>query len=54
MAILSGAKAGTGVEGLVGDWAITEMSRDEQLTEAIKYNITAKLTTFKAWAIDGA
>ncbi|MDO8302873.1 MAG: hypothetical protein Q7T18_06515 [Sedimentisphaerales bacterium] len=54
LAVLSGAKAATGVEGLVGDWVITEMARDETLTEAIKYNITAKLTAFKAWAIDGA
>ena len=54
LAVLTGAKAATGVEGPVGDWSITEFSRDETLTEAIKYNITAKLSTFKAWAIDGA
>ena len=53
LAVLTGAKAVTGVEGPVGDWSITEFSRDETLTEAIKYNITAKLTTYKAWAIDG-
>ena len=54
LAVLTGAKAVVGAEGPVGDWSITEFSRDETLTEAIKYNITAKLTTFKAWAIDGA
>ena len=54
MAVLTGAKAGTGVEGPVGDWCITEMSRDESLAEAIKYNVTAKLTKYLAWAIDGA
>ena len=50
----TGAKAAVGAEGPVGDWSITEFSRDETLTEASKYNIPAKLATFKAWAIDGA
>ena len=35
MAILTGALAADGVEGLVGNWMITEFSRDESLTEAI-------------------
>lgn len=54
MAFLTGAKAASNSEGPYGDWAITTFSRDESLEEAIKVSVTAKLSTFVEWVINGA
>ena len=36
-------------EGPVGDFSITGFSRSEPLEEAIKYEVTAKLTEWEEW-----
>ena len=36
-------------EGPVGDFSITGFSRSEPLEEAIKYDVTAKLTEWEMW-----
>lgn len=36
-------------EGPVGDFSITGFSRSEPLEEAIKYDVTAKLTEWEKW-----
>jgi hypothetical protein len=39
-----------GGEGIDGDFAITNFSRNEALEEAITVSVTAKLSTFREWA----
>lgn len=49
LAALTGLYSETGNEGPIGNWSITNFSRNEDLEEAIKYNVTAKLSTFGSW-----
>ena len=49
LAILDGAKDAVGTEGLVGDFEITNFSREEPLEEAINVPVTAKLSNFDQW-----
>ena len=48
-AILDGDKDAEGTEGLMGDFAITNFSRNEALEEAITVSVTAKLSAFDSW-----
>lgn len=48
-AALTGPLDESGNEGPVGNWSITNFSRSEELEEAVKYNVTAKLSTFGSW-----
>jgi len=43
------ALTGPGGEGPVGDFSITGFKRSEPLEEAIKYDVTAKLTEWEKW-----
>ena len=48
-AALTGPHDESGNEGPIGNWSITNFTRNEDLEEAIKYNVTAKLSTFGSW-----
>lgn len=49
LAALTGLYTEAGNEGPIGNWSITNFSRSEELEEAVKYNVTAKLSTFGSW-----
>jgi hypothetical protein len=52
MCALTGVKTtGSKSEGLSGDWAITNFTRTESLTEGITVKVTAKLAKFAAWEV---
>lgn len=48
LAILTDTYANGG-DGPLGDFAITNFTRNEPLEEAITYNVTAKLAKFEKW-----
>jgi hypothetical protein len=50
-AALTGDKAVSGNEGIVGDFTVTEFTRSEPIEEAQSVSVTAKLYTFKEWAV---
>lgn len=54
LALLTGGSAVVGSEGLHGNFTITNFSRDEKLSEAVKYKVTAKLSEFIAWVVVGS
>ena len=49
MSFLTGATGVAGSEGPSGDWAVTNFSRNESLTEAIKVSVSVKLSSFTEW-----
>lgn len=49
LAPLTDAVDQSDAEGLVGNWAITNFSRNEALEEAITVSVTAKLSAFAQW-----
>lgn len=49
LAILDQKRDVTGAQGPIGDFAITNFSRNEALEEAIVADVTAKLSRFEAW-----
>lgn len=49
LAPLTGDKSVAGNEGPMGDFSVTNFSRDEALEEAIKYKVTAKLAVYDSW-----
>jgi len=49
LAILDQLRTVTGAQGPVGDFAITNFSRNEALEEAIVADVTAKLSRFEEW-----
>ena len=49
LAVLTGAHDETGAEGPVGNWSITNFSRNEALEEAVTVSVTAKLAAFGQW-----
>ena len=44
-----GGPEATDAEGPVGNWSITNFSRNESLEEAITVSVTAKLSAFVVW-----
>ena len=48
-AVLTGDAAVVGSEGPVGNWSITNFSRNEALEEAVTVSVTAKLAAFGEW-----
>jgi len=59
LAVLTGAKSAdgidpvTGSEGPLGDFSITNFSRNEPLEEGVTVSVTAKLAVFDEWITDG-
>jgi len=49
MIAMSQARDVVGSEGLLGDWSITQFSRNEPLEEAQTVSVTAKLALFDSW-----
>lgn len=49
LAVLTGAHNESGAEGPVGNWSITNFSRNEALEEAVTVSVTAKLAAFGQW-----
>jgi len=49
LAILTGDKAASGTEGPIGDFSITNFSRNEPLEEGVTVSVTAKLAVFSEW-----
>ncbi|MHB1158234.1 MAG: phage tail tube protein [Phycisphaerales bacterium] len=49
LAVLTGARDAPGTEGPVGDFSITNFSRNEPLEEGVTVSITAKLAVFDQW-----
>ena len=49
LAVLTGAYNEAGAEGPVGNWSITNFSRNEALEEAVTVSVTAKLAAFGQW-----
>lgn len=49
LAALTDARNSSGAEGPVGNFTITNFSRNEPLEEAITVNVTAKLSAFGEW-----
>lgn len=49
LAVLTGDKNTSDSEGPLGNWSITNFSRNEPLEEAVKASVTAKLSTFTQW-----
>ena len=49
LAVLTGDVAASGTEGPLGDFSITNFSRDEPLEDAVMTNVTAKLAKFEEW-----
>ncbi len=49
LAVLTGAHDESGAEGPVGNWSITNFSRNEALEEAVTVSVTAKLAAFGQW-----
>lgn len=54
LAVLTEAHATVGAEGPVGNFTITNFSRNEALEEAITVSVTAKLSGFGSWYIKAA
>ena len=59
LAVLTGARSPdgiesvTGTEGPLGDFSITNFSRNEPLEEGVTVSVTAKLALFDQWIVDG-
>ncbi len=59
LAVLTGEKSAdgvapvTGTEGPLGDFSITNFSRNEPLEEGVTVSVTAKLAAFGEWIEDG-
>ena len=59
LAVLTGAKSADGIEpvagseGPLGDFSITNFSRNEPLEEGVTVSVTAKLAVFDEWIVDG-
>ena len=49
LAVLTGARDASGVEGPLGDFSITNFSRNEPLEEGVTVSVTAKLAVFDQW-----
>lgn len=49
LAVLTGEKAASGTEGPLGDFSITNFSRNEPLEEGVTVSVTAKLAVFDEW-----
>ena len=49
LAILTGAHNEDGAEGPVGNWSITNFSRNEALEEAVTVSVTANMAAFGQW-----
>ncbi len=49
LAVLTGEKATSGTEGPLGDFSITNFSRNEPLEEGVTVSVTAKLAEFEEW-----
>ena len=49
LAVLTGDRAASGTEGPLGDFSITNFSRNEPLEEGVTVNVTAKLAVFAEW-----
>jgi hypothetical protein len=49
LAVLTGARDAPGTEGPLGDFSITNFSRNEPLEEAVMVSVTAKLAEFDEW-----
>ena len=49
LAVLTGAHNADGAEGPVGNWSITNFSREEPLEDAVTVSVTAKLAAFGEW-----
>src|SRR5690554_3524738 len=49
LAVLTGASNASGTEGPLGDFAITNFSRNEPLEEGVTVSVTAKLAVFEEW-----
>ena len=49
LAVLTGESATSGTEGPLGDFSITNFSRNEPLEEAVMVSVTAKLAEFDQW-----
>lgn len=49
LAILTGDKIASGTEGPIGDFSITNFSRNEPLEEGVTVSVTAKLAVFSEW-----
>lgn len=49
LAVLTGDKDTAGSEGPLGDFAITNFSRNEPLEEGVTVSVTAKLAVFDSW-----
>ena len=49
LAVLTGEKATSGTEGPLGDFSITNFSRNEPLEEGVTVSVTAKLAEFDQW-----
>lgn len=49
MCFLDGASNVAGAQGLAGNFVVTNFSRDEPLTGAVKADVTVKASTFPHW-----
>ena len=49
LAVLTGERDAPGTEGPLGDFSITNFSRNEPLEEAVMVSVTAKLAEFDEW-----
>ncbi len=49
LAVLTGASDASGTEGPLGDFSITNFSRNEPLEEGVTVSVTAKLAEFDQW-----
>ncbi|MBI1373634.1 MAG: hypothetical protein GC159_12970 [Phycisphaera sp.] len=49
LAVLTGDSAASGTEGPLGDFSITNFSRNEPLEEGVTVSVTAKLAVFDEW-----
>ena len=49
LAVLTGDRTASGTEGPLGDFSITNFSRNEPLEEGVTVSVTAKLAVFDSW-----
>jgi hypothetical protein len=49
LAPLTGASDASGSEGPLGDFSITNFTRNEPLEESVTVSVTAKLVTYDSW-----
>jgi hypothetical protein len=49
LAVLTGGSTASGTEGPLGDFSITNFSRNEPLEEGVTVSVTAKLAVFDSW-----